>query len=69
MGARVVRVGVVCAGLLVLGVPGSALAGDGEDEEAARFEKMAKRAYHEERFDDAIAAFEAAFENDPLPML
>lgn len=67
MGAGVVRGAIVAAGLLVLGVPGAAAAGDSDDEGASRFEKMAKRAYHDKRFGDAIAAFEAAYENDPLP--
>jgi len=53
-----------CALWLMPAIVGAA---DSEDRDAARFEKMAKRAYHEKRYDDAIAAFEAAFEQDPLP--
>ena len=48
--------------LLVLPAPAAAGGGDAE-----RFEKLGKNAYARERWDDAVAAFEAAYDADPLP--
>ena len=50
--------------LALLALPAGALAGGGD---AARFEKLGKNAYARERWDDAVAAFEAAYEADPQP--
>jgi len=37
------------------------------DEESEKYEKMARKAYAAKRYEDAIAAFEAAYDADPLP--
>ena len=50
------------------GKPAPAAASEREPNEAAApLYAMGKRAYREKRWDDAIAAFEEAWEADPLP--
>ena len=50
-----------------LALPGAAAAEPAPNEAAAPLDELGKKAYREKRFDDAAAAFEAAYEADPLP--
>lgn len=57
-------VGALCAGLLALPAPASAREPNGK---AKRFDKLGKKAYGKKDWDEAIAAFEAAYQADPMP--
>ncbi len=46
-----------------MAAPGIALA----EEEAAELAALGKEAYRKRKYDDAFAAFEAAYDADPLP--
>ncbi len=51
----------------VLACPSPAVAAESGVAKARRYDKLGKKAYARERWDDAIAAFELAFKEDPQP--
>lgn len=62
---------LLLVGICVIGAPGAASAQDAAvskaDKRAATYEKRAKQAYVKKQWDDAIAAFELAYETVPTP--